>query len=189
MDNLLFNKYLAILSIDYQPEFTLIEPLPKDILIYLISIIYDFTKFKVFVGLNNTMIITNKGTYRAGDNILGYSFYKLTKTKALGSNIKKITFGINYSLILTHGGYAYMCGTFNLKTKNMTYVIDNIKDIIATDYYCAYVTNNHELYIQGSKIPNIILKNNETKDFISQPVKINITDVKEIVCLKNGLIF
>lgn len=179
MNAYLSYKYFLIANIDNQ------QYIPKEIFHYIMSIVYDFTYKKPFVGFNTTIIKTNKGLYQYGHSILGRHVSEIDTIDY--TSIKKISYGQCFILILYENGDVYMCGSFESSNSKLTYIINNINDISSSECYCAYITKDGDLYIQGVGIPESRFIDNQL-DYISDPIKTNITNVKQVLCSEVELV-
>lgn len=195
MNQYLFYKYALVSNINDDQS---LYNFPKDIINYIISIIYDFTHVRIFTGLSNMIIITNKAMYGYGKYIFGKSYQELTSIDKI-NNIKKIAFGIHYLLILYNNGEVYMYGQFNKqkiyddgiifedKMSEMRFIMNNVNNMSAGDRYCIYITNEAELYVHGLCIPT------KGKDCYNvnpdcDPIKLNIINVSDVLCVHDDMV-
>lgn len=140
----LSSKYNLLLNINNR------YVIPKEIWLYIMTLVYNLVSpVRVFAGVNNTIIIRNNMIYGYGSNILGKQYHRgrINIKNIIPDTIKKIAFGVNYSLILCYDTKVYMCGSFNIRSSVITYIMPDIKDISADSYSCAYITSKDELYI------------------------------------------
>lgn len=142
MDLDLSQKYLLAMNGDYQ------QFVPKEVLQCVMSKTYDVTHIKVFADADNTILITSKGMYGGGTNIFGETVkFGLLNIKDVDPfKIKKILFEKNFSLILYNDGKLYMCGSIELKTTHIRYLMNNIEDIADNNGNYICITKNRQLY-------------------------------------------
>lgn len=159
--------------------------LPIEICQYIMSLVYNLVYVQAFAGQQSTTFIYNTCIYTLNDYILDRSIID-TLNKNKSRNIRKIIYRIDFWVILLSNGDAYMYGSFDnwnldvaINSAGM-FIIGNIKDISAADYYCMFITNNNELYIQGVDIP-FDWYNEHQMDYKSKPVRLNFTNVKQAV--------
>lgn len=165
MDYYKFNLFLNI---------NIEDCVPNDILNYIITLFIKLPRIRVFTGQNTTVIIKDGQMYCHGYKIFGQIFNKgIVSLDGIDvNNIKKIAFGNSFSLILTYDHKAYRVSLVD----RVIHIMDNVANISAFDLVSAYITNNGELFIQGTYQFNHSIPIN----YIS-PVKVNIENVKDII--------
>lgn len=178
MNQYLSQIYTLIINIDHD--------VPQDIYRYIMLIIYNFTRKKVFIGYHNTCILTNSHSYACGKNKLNHLMLKLINI----DYIKNIVYGKHFITLLYNNGKVYMCGDFANKSEKITFIIEDIDNIFAGEFYCCYLARNGELFIQGSNLPSHIGRFVVSRQlyYLAAPVKLDIRNVKDMLCSRNKAI-
>lgn len=184
-----YHKYFLILRFD----------IPMDISNYIMIKFYKLPTTKIFASRDHTLIIKNNILYGYGE------LYKKQLPEIDPINIKKVVHGYSFSLILNHDGNVYMYGGINdpfaipvyNQSSDLQYIMNNIRDVFAHSFYCVYITNDNELYLQGSFVPASPTTSGEFQYFKAiTPVETTLINVNMVHCeikqilvlLNNGIV-